>query len=137
VSVRRLRGGASAIAATLSLFFDRTLSLTPAPVTFEPDEFVHQAAFLGGTGSGKTTAALNLIEQLISSAVPAGLLDRKGDLCRSESRFAIPLVHRCIHEHAKFDQSRSIAEHPPSCTNQVGSLIRNSTIGSTTRANPK
>jgi hypothetical protein len=67
---------------TRSLVFGRTLSLTPAPVIFEPDEFVHHAAFLGGTGSGKTTAALNLIEQLLARDVPAVLLDRKGDLCR-------------------------------------------------------
>ena len=56
--------------------------MTPAPVTFEPNEFVQHAAFLGGTGSGKTTAALNLIEQLLARDVPAVLLDRKGDLCR-------------------------------------------------------
>src|SRR5438270_3799495 len=30
-----------------------------------PNEFVQHAAFLGGSGSGKTTAALNLIEQLL------------------------------------------------------------------------
>jgi hypothetical protein len=65
-----------------SLAFGRTLSLTPVPVTFEPNEFVQHAAFLGGTGSGKTTAALNLIEQLLARDVPAVLLDRKGDLCR-------------------------------------------------------
>jgi hypothetical protein len=56
--------------------------VTPSPVTFEPDEFVQHAAFLGGSGSGKTTAALNLIEQLLARDVPAVLLDRKGDLCR-------------------------------------------------------
>jgi hypothetical protein len=65
-----------------SLVFGRTQSLTPAPVTFEPNEFVQHAAFLGETGSGKTTAALNLIEQLLAREVPAVLLDRKGDLCR-------------------------------------------------------
>ena len=58
------------------------LPFTPAPVTFEPNEFAQHAAFLGGTGSGKTTAALNLIEQLLARGVPAVLLDRKGDLCR-------------------------------------------------------
>ena len=51
-------------------------------MTFEPNEFAQHAAFLGGTGSGKTTAALNLIEQLLARGVPAVLLDRKGDLCR-------------------------------------------------------
>ena len=42
---------------------------------------MQHAAFLGGTGSGKTTAALNVIEQLLALDVPAVLLDRKGDLC--------------------------------------------------------
>ena len=51
-------------------------------MTFEPNEFAQHAAFLGGSGSGKTTAALNLIEQLLARGVPAVLLDRKGDLCR-------------------------------------------------------
>ena len=60
----------------------RTLSIAPSPVTFEPNEFAQHAAFLGGTGSGKTTAALNLIEQLLARDVPAVLVDRKGDLCR-------------------------------------------------------
>src|SRR5262249_60838296 len=32
--------------------------------------------------SGKTTAALNLIEQLLERGIPAVLIDRKGDLCR-------------------------------------------------------
>jgi hypothetical protein len=39
-------------------------------------------AVLGGTGSGKTTAALNIVEQALAAGVPAVLLDRKGDLCR-------------------------------------------------------
>jgi hypothetical protein len=43
-----------------ALILGRTVSVTPSPVTFEPNEFVQHAAFLGGTGSGKTTAALNL-----------------------------------------------------------------------------
>jgi Helicase HerA, central domain len=66
----------------------KTQSLTPTPVTFEPDNFVYHAAFLGGTGSGKTTAALNLIEQLLQRGVPAVLVDRKGDLCRYADRAA-------------------------------------------------
>jgi hypothetical protein len=69
-------------ASAATLVLGRTSSVTPVPVTFEPNEFVQHAAFLGGTGSGKTTAALNLIEQLLARGVPAVLLDRKGDLCR-------------------------------------------------------
>jgi len=78
-------------ATTSSLILGRTLGLTPAQVTFEPNEFVQHAAFLGGSGSGKTTAALNLIEQLLARDVPAVLLDRKGDLCR----YADPAAWDC------------------------------------------
>jgi hypothetical protein len=76
-----VKAPASAAPAT-SLVFGRARSLQSAPVAFEPNEFTQHAAFLGGTGSGKTTAALNLIEQLLASNIPAVLLDRKGDLCR-------------------------------------------------------
>lgn len=72
----------STVAATGPLVLGHTQSLIPSLVTLEPDEFVQHAAFLGGTGSGKTTAALNLIEQLLARGIPAVLLDRKGDLCR-------------------------------------------------------
>jgi len=68
------------------LILGRMLGVMQAPVTFEPNEFAQHAAFLGGTGSGKTTAALNLIEQLLARDVPAVLLDRKGDLCRYADR---------------------------------------------------
>ena len=71
-----------AAAAPGALVLGRTLGLRPAPVPFEPNEFIQHAAFIGGSGSGKTTAALNLIEQLLAREVPAVLLDRKGDLCR-------------------------------------------------------
>jgi len=70
------------VRSTGPVVLGRTLSLTSSPVTFETDDFVQHAAFLGGTGSGKTTAALNLIEQLLARDVPAVLIDRKGDLCR-------------------------------------------------------
>ncbi|HWB09727.1 MAG TPA: AAA family ATPase [Pirellulales bacterium] len=56
--------------------------LSAAPVEMEADELCRHAAFLGGTGSGKTTVALNLIEQLIERRAPVVLVDRKGDLCR-------------------------------------------------------
>lgn len=44
-------------------------------------QLVRHAAFLGSPGSGKTTLALNIIEQLLLQGIPAILLDRKGDLC--------------------------------------------------------
>lgn len=38
------------------------------------------SAFLGASGSGKTTAALNILEQAALSGVPIIIIDRKGDL---------------------------------------------------------
>jgi energy-coupling factor transporter ATP-binding protein EcfA2 len=55
-------------------------SLAGGPVTFAPDELLRHAAFLGGTGSGKTTLALNVVEQLLLRDIPVILVDRKGDL---------------------------------------------------------
>ncbi|EYF00114.1 AAA family ATPase [Chondromyces apiculatus] len=51
------------------------------PVEIDPAVLTAHAAFLGSTGSGKTTLALNVIEQLLLQGVPAVLVDRKGDLC--------------------------------------------------------
>lgn len=49
-------------------------------VTVDPSELTRHSAFLGGTGSGKTTLALNVLEQLLLRGTPAILIDRKGDL---------------------------------------------------------
>ena len=51
------------------------------PVTLDLEVFTRHAVFLGGTGSGKTTIALNIVEQLLLRGIPTILLDRKGDLC--------------------------------------------------------
>ena len=45
-------------------------------------EFVRHSAVLGGTGSGKTTLALSIVEQMLAAGIPVVLLDRKGDLSR-------------------------------------------------------
>ena len=55
---------------------------TPAAIDLSPIDLCRHAAFLGGSGSGKTTAALTVIEQLLLAGVPAVLIDRKGDLAR-------------------------------------------------------
>jgi hypothetical protein len=51
-------------------------------VELDPKTLCRHAAFLGGPGSGKTTAALAIIEELLLRGVPAVLLDRKGDLAQ-------------------------------------------------------
>jgi len=51
-----------------------------SPIVLDRNAYTRHAAFLGGTGSGKTTAALNVIEQLLLGGIPAVLIDRKGDL---------------------------------------------------------
>ena len=40
-------------------------------MTLDPAELTRHAAFLGAPGSGKTTIALNLVEQLLLRGVPA------------------------------------------------------------------
>ncbi|AWM41971.1 AAA-like domain protein [Gemmata obscuriglobus] len=62
--------------------FAVTRGALPAPVELEPKSLCRHAAFLGGSGSGKTTAALAIIEELLLAGVPAVLLDRKGDLAQ-------------------------------------------------------
>jgi len=54
----------------------------------------------GGTGSGKTTVALSLIEQLLVRGIPAILVDRKGDLCgyASEAAWSRPLADAALVE---------------------------------------
>ena len=59
-----------------------TAGINPSKVEVEPVELTSHAAFLGATGSGKTTVALSIIEQLLIRGIPAILIDRKGDLCR-------------------------------------------------------
>lgn len=50
-------------------------------VAIEVEDLKRHMAFMGGTGSGKTTAALHIIENLLIRGIPAILVDRKGDLC--------------------------------------------------------
>lgn len=75
------RGGS----APGQIFLGRTRSLSPTDVTRAPAALMRHAAFLGSTGSGKTTLALNVIEQCLLEGTPVLLVDRKGDLCRYAS----------------------------------------------------
>jgi hypothetical protein len=80
--------------------------MSPTPLTLAPQELTYHAAFLGGSGSGKTTAALNLIEQLLLRGVPAVLVDRKGDLCR----YADPAAWKEDAEPARAERRRALRD---------------------------
>ncbi|MBK7536021.1 MAG: DUF853 family protein [Myxococcales bacterium] len=62
-----------------------TATLRADPVYLPIEQMKTHVAFLGGTGSGKTTAALAVIERLLEAGVSALLVDRKGDLARYAS----------------------------------------------------
>ncbi|MCX4243948.1 AAA family ATPase [Paraliomyxa miuraensis] len=74
------RDGSSRAMRDTDLSVGQTAGITRAPVSMKLDDLVTHAAFLGSTGSGKTTLALNIIEQALERGIPALLLDRKGDL---------------------------------------------------------
>lgn len=57
------------------------LGLKGEPVTIDGGTLTKHAAIVGATGSGKTTLALTMLEQLLASGTPVLMLDRKGDLC--------------------------------------------------------
>lgn len=51
-----------------------------APISIGAQSLTRHIAFLGASGSGKTTAALNMYEQAALAGVPIIIIDRKGDL---------------------------------------------------------
>jgi len=55
-------------------------ALNTRPFDLEPAVFLRHMGILGTSGGGKTTLALNLIEQLLERDIPVVLVDRKGDL---------------------------------------------------------
>jgi energy-coupling factor transporter ATP-binding protein EcfA2 len=63
------------------LVLGTTGDLVTQPLTLDPETLSAHAAFLGSTGSGKTTLALVVAEQLLLRGIPVILVDRKGDLC--------------------------------------------------------
>lgn len=66
----------------------KTAALNAAPLHIEPRDLVKHTAFLGSTGSGKTTLALAVIEECLARGVSAVIIDRKGDLARYADRSA-------------------------------------------------
>lgn len=62
-----------------------TTTMRKEPVLLALDQITTHVAVLGSTGSGKTTAALAIIEQLLERDVPVLLVDRKGDMARYAS----------------------------------------------------
>jgi adenylylsulfate kinase-like enzyme len=62
-----------------------TTTMRKEPVLIPLDQITTHVAVLGSTGSGKTTAALAMVEQLLERDVSVLLVDRKGDLARYAS----------------------------------------------------
>lgn len=57
-----------------------TIGFRPQPLELPHATLLRHVGVLGSTGSGKTTLALHLLEQLLEHGVPVLLIDRKGDL---------------------------------------------------------
>jgi hypothetical protein len=82
--------------------------LVPTEVRVSLKELCQHMAFLGGSGSGKTTAALTLIEQLLERNISVVLLDRKGDLCS----YANPAAwEKELADPVRSDRRRRLREH--------------------------
>ena len=62
-----------------------TTTMRKDPVLISLDQLTTHVAVLGSTGSGKTTAVLSIVEQLLERDVSVLLIDRKGDLARYAS----------------------------------------------------
>ena len=83
----------SLLSASGPLLLGRTRETVSRPVLLPVHDLTRHAAFLGSAGSGKTTLALALVEEILLRGIPAILVDRKGDLAsyaRPES-WTVPL----------------------------------------------
>jgi hypothetical protein len=74
-------------------------SVRAEPILLPLDDIKTHMVFLGSAGSGKTTAALSVVEQLLERDVSVVLVERKGDLVRYASEAwwtdgAVPEVER-------------------------------------------
>jgi Cdc6-like AAA superfamily ATPase len=70
----------SAATAPHEIAIGHETGIARTPFNLQVQALTRHAAFLGSTGSGKTTAAMRVIEQLLLRGVPAIFIDRKGDL---------------------------------------------------------
>jgi hypothetical protein len=75
------RRSAASSSPPVALVVGTTTDRRAEKVALSAGELTRHAALIGAPGSGKTTVALGLIEQLLLQGIPAILIDRKGDLC--------------------------------------------------------
>ena len=64
-----------------AILLGRGLGLRRPAVDADPAALAKHVAIVGSTGSGKTTLALCILEQILAAEVPVVMVDRKGDLC--------------------------------------------------------
>lgn len=60
----------------------RGRTLGDGAIEVEADSLRHHVMFVGGPGSGTTTAALGMLEELLLRGIPAVVIDRTGDMVR-------------------------------------------------------
>jgi hypothetical protein len=75
-------GPPAPFAPTGRLRLGKAQGILQGEVDLDLDLLRRHSAVLGGTGSGKTTLALNIVEQVLERGVSVLLVDRKGDLAR-------------------------------------------------------
>ena len=73
------------VPAATEVRLGETTTMRKDPVLLPLDQLKTHVAFLGASGSGKTTAALSVVEQLLERGISTLLVDRKGDLARYAS----------------------------------------------------
>jgi DNA helicase HerA-like ATPase len=83
-----------------------TVGLDPRPLDVSVELLVRHSGVLGSPGSGKTTLALNLVEQLLEHDIAVVLVDRKGDL----AGYARPDWFESIPDHDQRARGKELAD---------------------------
>jgi energy-coupling factor transporter ATP-binding protein EcfA2 len=83
-----------------------TVGLDPRPLDVSVELLVRHSGVLGSPGSGKTTLALNLVEQLLEHDIAVVLVDRKGDL----AGYARPDWFESIPDHDQRARGKKLAD---------------------------